>query len=50
MEKAIEWAVKNQTVNFVDASHVQVEGCSNSWSIQPLKDIKIPSLNRALDW
>ena len=36
--------------NFVDTSCPQVWGCSNSWTMWLLKDIKLPSINCALDW
>ena len=56
MKKPIKWAVKNSanginwTLNFVNMSHGQAQGCSNSWTMQPLKDTKFPFINHALYW
>ena len=30
--------------------HAQTQWRSNSWTMQPLKDIKLPTINHALDW
>ena len=55
-EKPIKWAVKNSanginwTLDFVDVSHGPVQGCSSSWTMQPLKDTKFPFINHALYW
>ena len=56
VDKPIKWAVKNsvsirnQTLDLVHVSCVQVWEHSNSWAIRPLKDIKLPSISCALHW